>query len=99
MSEVYFPPGVECFHPDGIGAWNSEGYQTGNCEVTNDMLAFLNLTSSISSYIMAYCLNPAQDDSCPFGFCPNPDIAGVCGRNAALSLDIRSCGKPPRTAC
>ena len=76
MSQVYYPPGVECFHPDGGPAWNGEAYQAGGCEVTDDMLAFLNLTS-ISSYITAYCLNPAPDDSCPFGFCPNPDIAGV----------------------
>ena len=76
---TYFPPGVGCFHPDGTGGWNSTAYQEGGCTVTDDMLAFLNLTSSISSYMGAYCLNPAPDDSCPFGFCPQPDIAGIVG--------------------
>ncbi|KAF9653696.1 hypothetical protein BDM02DRAFT_3107670 [Thelephora ganbajun] len=82
MSEVYFPPGVECFHPDGSGVWNSQAYQAGSCEVTDDMLAFLNLTNPISNYIATYCLSPAPDDSCPFGFCPNPDVAGPLVRIA-----------------
>lgn len=73
---TYFPPGVECFHPDGSGGWNKSGYLEENCTVTGDMLTFLNLTV-ISNYMAAYCLNPAPDDSCPFGFCPQPDIAGV----------------------
>lgn len=75
-SQVYFPPGVECFHPDGSPAWDGNAYQAGGCEVTSDMLAFLNLTQ-IDNYIAAYCLNPAPDDSCAFGFCPNPDISGM----------------------
>ena len=75
-SQVYFPPGVECFHPDGGPAWDGNAYQAAGCEVTDDMLAFLNLTQ-IDNYIGAYCLNPAPDDNCPFGFCPNPDISGM----------------------
>ena len=74
---TYFPPGVECFHPDGSGGWDKSAYVGGGCTVTPDMLAFLNLTQEISAYMAAYCLNPASDDSCPFGFCPQPDIAGV----------------------
>ena len=73
---TYFPPGVGCFHPDGSGGWNKGVFAEENCTVTNDMLTFLNLTV-ISSYMAAYCLAPALDDSCPFGFCPQPDIAGV----------------------
>ena len=73
---TYFPPGVECFHPDGSGGWDKAAYAAGNCNVTEDMLTFLNLTE-ISNFMAAYCLNPASDDSCPFGFCPQPDIAGV----------------------
>jgi len=81
---TYFPPGVECFHPDGSGGWNNSAYVEGNCTVTEDMLDFLNLTA-ITSYMAVYCLNPASDDSCPFGFCPNPDIAGVWSRWCSLS--------------
>lgn len=74
---TYFPPGVRCFHPDGSGGWNEGTYLAENCTVTNDMLEFLNLTDSISSYMAAYCLNPPSDDGCPFGFCPRPNIAGM----------------------
>ena len=74
---IYFPPGVECFHPDGSGAWNGAAYAAGNCSVTQDMIDFLNLTSSISAYQAAYCLNPVSDDNCPYGYCPQPDIAGM----------------------
>lgn len=85
MSQVYFPPGVECFHPNGFGAYNATAFKEGDCEVTDDMVQFLNLTSSISNYIAAYCLNPARDDNCPFGFCPNPDITGMCDPCTPLS--------------
>ncbi|KAF9788064.1 hypothetical protein BJ322DRAFT_1046832 [Thelephora terrestris] len=87
MSQVYFPPGVECFHPDGNGAWNSSAFQDGQCEVTPDMIDFLNLTS-ITSYMNAYCLNPARDDNCPFGFCPNPDIAGPLVRISTYVITL-----------
>jgi len=76
-STTYFPPGVECFRADGGGGWNKNGYRVEGCNVTNDMLAFLNLTSSVSSYVAAYCLSPPSDDGCPFGFCPRPNIAGM----------------------
>ena len=74
---AYFPPGVECFRPDGSGGWNEASYLTRGCNVTDDMLDFLNLTSSISGYMAAYCLNPPLDDGCPYGFCPRPNIAGM----------------------
>lgn len=41
----------------------------------------LNLTD-ISKYVAAYCTNPPKDDSCPFDFCPNPEIAGPLVRIA-----------------
>ncbi|KAJ2917890.1 hypothetical protein MD484_g2500, partial [Candolleomyces efflorescens] len=28
-------------------------------------------------FISAYCLNPPEDDGCPYGPCPNPDVTGV----------------------
>ncbi|TCD68776.1 hypothetical protein EIP91_009789 [Steccherinum ochraceum] len=40
------------------------------------MVDFLNLTVGTDAYIAAYCLNPPSDDSCSFGYCDNPDIAG-----------------------
>ena len=29
-----------------------------------------------------YCTNPAEDDGCPVGMCPNPDVAGTLLRIA-----------------
>ena len=29
-----------------------------------------------ASAVAIYCLNPPEDDGCPLGICPNPDIAG-----------------------
>ena len=35
-----------------------------------------------TSFLAIYCLNPLGDDGCPFGLCPNPDIAGPLLRMA-----------------
>lgn len=40
------------------------------------MVSFLNLTDTPDAYKAAYCLNPPSDDTCSFGYCDNPDIAG-----------------------
>ena len=40
------------------------------------MVNFLNLTQDVAAYKAAYCLNPPSDDTCSFGYCDNPDIAG-----------------------
>ena len=34
------------------------------------------------SFSAIYCLNPLNDDNCPVGICPNPDIAGPLVRIA-----------------
>ena len=47
------------------------------------MINFLNLTEDPKQYVTVYCLNPPEDDICPFGFCPNPDIAGPLVRIAS----------------
>ncbi|KAJ3484224.1 hypothetical protein NLI96_g5788 [Meripilus lineatus] len=47
-------------------------------QVSQGMVDFLNLTGSPpAAYLQAYCLNPPRDDACPFGYCSNPDIAGI----------------------
>jgi len=74
LSFGYFPPDSACVpfvdevYPDLLGV--------KLCPVTNDMVSFLNLTESLANYIQAYCLNPPDDDGCPYGWCPNADIAG-----------------------
>ncbi|KIJ50522.1 hypothetical protein M422DRAFT_776992 [Sphaerobolus stellatus SS14] len=53
------------------------------CPVTGDMINFLNLTTSKSlpKYFLAYCtLGAPQDDGCPYGWCPNSDIAASLTR-------------------
>ena len=45
--------------------------------VTPSMVDFLNLTTAgLSTFKQAYCINPPEDDDCPFGYCPNSDVAG-----------------------
>ena len=79
-----FPPDIECF---AQGYWLPEIFEINNCSVTDNMLGFLNLTGpSVKSYLSVYCLNAPADDICPFGFCPNPDIAGPLVRVASKSI-------------
>jgi len=71
-----YPPDIACF---AEGFWDPEIFQINNCSVTDNMVNFLNLSGSninVKPFLTVYCLNPPSDDGCPFGFCPNPDIAG-----------------------
>ena len=78
-----YPPDAYC----SLSDWqHPEPFQQLNCSVTDGMVGFLNLTGpDINRYIAAYCLNPPGDDSCLYGFCPNPDIAGPLVRIASES--------------
>lgn len=72
-------------YPD-IGCFLSRPSDVGydGCSVTVDMVKFLNLTGpNFKPYMDAYCLHPPADDDCPFGYCPNPDIAGLLVRLAS----------------
>ncbi|KAI0700936.1 hypothetical protein BC835DRAFT_1325811 [Cytidiella melzeri] len=72
-----FPPDTLCY----VLARNmSHAIDCSNTSVTPAMVNYLNLTSSINTYKQAYCLNPQADDSCPFGYCPQSDIAGLLVR-------------------
>ena len=76
-----YPPDISCF---AKGYWLPEVFEENNCSVTNNMLNFLNLTGpDVKPYLSIYCLNAPSDDICPFGFCPNPDIAGPLVRVAS----------------
>lgn len=75
-----YPPDIDCFQ---VGFWSPELFEYNNCSVTNNMINFLNLTEDPKQYVTVYCLNPPEDDICPFGFCPNPDIAGPLVRIAS----------------
>ncbi|KAI0080981.1 hypothetical protein K474DRAFT_1657161 [Panus rudis PR-1116 ss-1] len=61
--------------------------RNSTCPVTSNMVAFLNLTDS-KAYFQAYCTNPPLDDSCSFGYCPNPDVAGPLVRIASYITNI-----------
>ncbi|KIJ23310.1 hypothetical protein M422DRAFT_56880 [Sphaerobolus stellatus SS14] len=65
------PSSAQCF------AWERFDPTGRNCSVTQDMITFLNLTHSFNDYFGAYCLNPPASDGCPYGYCPNSDIAAV----------------------
>ena len=68
---------LECLFGDGIISSGSQSNCFDTCTITEDMVKFLNLTAKGTSYFQAYCLNPPSDDSCPMGYCPNSDIAGM----------------------
>lgn len=69
-----YPPNISCFAGP---YWDPWIFAENNCSVTENMVDFLNLTGpDVKPYLTVYCLNPPSDDICPFGFCPNPDIAG-----------------------
>ncbi|KAJ7069547.1 hypothetical protein C8F01DRAFT_1113131 [Mycena amicta] len=64
-------------------------YPDAQCQnVTNTMLTFLNI-SNFDNYLAAYCLNP-PDDSCAFGFCPNPDVASPTVRYSTYFTTVMS---------
>jgi hypothetical protein len=76
-----YPPDIDCF---AQGYWDPDIFKANHCSVTTNMLNFLNLTGGdVKPYLQVYCLNPPEDDICPFGFCPNPDIAGPLVRIAS----------------
>ena len=66
------PSGAACF----VGSPQAGDLTSSPCPVTSDMLQFLNLTVDFGAYFDAYCLNPPQGDGCPYGYCPNSEIAG-----------------------
>ena len=89
---VTYPPDISCF---AQGFWDPDEFKANHCSVTNNMVNFLNLTGSdAKQYVTVYCLNPPADDICPFGFCPNPDIAGPLVRIASESTPALSCFQP-----
>ncbi|KAI0795476.1 hypothetical protein C8Q75DRAFT_452804 [Abortiporus biennis] len=77
-----FPPDTFCANAFSFDSAMSSCVGGDCCPdmpVTQNMMDFLNITTS-SQYFQAYCLSPPDDDSCPFGLCPNGDIAGVLVR-------------------
>ena len=83
-----YPPDISCFSSEW---WSTETFKDLGCSVTVNMVDFLNLTGpDVKGYLSVYCLNPPQDDVCPFGFCPNPDIAGPLVRIASESTEVFS---------
>lgn len=88
-TQIVFPPDSQCFKDATDFISDCALYHNCTCLVTQSMVDFLNLTSGRDTYIAAYCLNPPSDDSCSFGFCDNPDIAGewICNC-CASALDV-----------
>ena len=91
-----YPPDIYCF-TEGYPYWFPSLFEENNCSVTENMVNFLNLSGTVidvKPYLTVYCLNPPADDDCPFGFCPNPDIAGPLVRIAsglAPAFSVLSC--------
>ncbi|KAF7297181.1 hypothetical protein MIND_00951200 [Mycena indigotica] len=59
------------------------------CQVpSTSMITFLNITNP-SLYLDIYCNNP-PDDSCAFGYCPNPDVASPAVRYSTYFTSLVS---------
>ncbi|TCD68777.1 hypothetical protein EIP91_009790 [Steccherinum ochraceum] len=86
---AFFPPDSQCVLEfiEFASACFTDGSEC-ECPITQGMETFLNLTQDLSSYVEAYCLNPPSDDSCSFGYCSNPDIAGPLVRIASYITNI-----------
>lgn len=101
-----YPPDISCWSDYDDGIWDPAIFEANHCSITENMMNFLNITpKDYGRYITAYCaLEPRRDDSCPFGFCPNPDIAGPLVRVAnyltgfCLAILIFYSSKRVRTA-
>jgi len=85
---LVFPPDTECFRNVTQFVDTCSFFGNCSCEITQSMVSFLNLTEGKDAYIAAYCLNPPSDDSCSFGYCDNPDIAGVLVRVASYVTNL-----------
>ncbi|KIJ50521.1 hypothetical protein M422DRAFT_245142 [Sphaerobolus stellatus SS14] len=90
-SPYYFPDDSYCFNYIEL---NDSSLLSGwDCPVTGEMINFLNFTSNTSSkpmakYFLSYCLAAPQDDGCPYGWCPNSDIASPLTRTASYLINI-----------
>jgi hypothetical protein len=73
-SQPIFPPDATCLANALAEAYPFSEINS-SCSITDPMISFLNLTN-FDDYFAHYCLNPPDDDGCPYGFCPNSDIAG-----------------------
>ena len=102
-----FPPDADCFAiTDYDGGFDPAAFTLNGCTVSQNMVNYLNLTQEIGKYVAAYCTSPPGDDDCPFDFCPNPDIAGMCPTVHQLfladrisSVQVRWCGSQVSVLC
>ncbi|KIJ50525.1 hypothetical protein M422DRAFT_44327 [Sphaerobolus stellatus SS14] len=69
----FSPTDATCF-PFVARTYNLSGANL--CPTTPEMINFLNLTD-FNAYFISYCQNLPGDDGCPFGWCPNSDIAVI----------------------
>lgn len=66
-------------------SWPSElGVSLVNHQLVAALRSIGNLAESSPQLLrQAYCINPACDDECPFGYCAQPDITGLLVRISA----------------
>ncbi|KAJ7223023.1 hypothetical protein GGX14DRAFT_426580 [Mycena pura] len=78
MSNV-FDATSSTFFPDHDACFGDPTNTSRICQVPSAvMINFLNISTPLAYYDV-YCNNP-PDDSCSFGYCPNPDVASPAVR-------------------
>ncbi|KAJ7058114.1 hypothetical protein C8F01DRAFT_1149581 [Mycena amicta] len=85
MASLFDGFSVGTTFPDHDICFGDPNNSSSLCQVPSaTMINFLNITSP-SSYLDVYCNNP-PDDSCAFGYCPNPDVASPAVRFSGHTL-------------
>ncbi|KAJ7058113.1 hypothetical protein C8F01DRAFT_1232889 [Mycena amicta] len=89
MASLFDGFSVGTTFPDHDICFGDPNNSSSLCQVPSaTMINFLNITSP-SSYLDVYCNNP-PDDSCAFGYCPNPDVASPAVRFSAYFTSLVS---------
>ncbi|KAJ7656689.1 hypothetical protein B0H17DRAFT_1213679 [Mycena rosella] len=91
MAGIFNNPLIPPYFPDHDPCFGDSSNTSALCSnVTDVMIAFLNITTGgADNYLDVYCSNPPSD-SCAFGYCPNPDVASPAVRFSTYFTSVVS---------
>ncbi|KAJ7160917.1 hypothetical protein C8R46DRAFT_1223268 [Mycena filopes] len=89
MSTLFTGFSATPFFPDHDLCFGDPSNTSSICQIPSAvMINFLNI-SSPGDYLDIYCTNP-PNDSCAFGYCPNPDVASPAVRYSTYFASLVS---------
>ena len=78
MASIIYGYSTGTVFPDHDACFGDPSNLSSVCQVPSlTMINFLNITNA-STYLDVYC-NAPPDDSCAFGYCPNPGMSTMFG--------------------